>query len=73
MNATIGLRYRVEGMDCPSCASKIETALGRLPGVDRVKVTYSTSALALVHDPARTSVAEIESTVEAASGLGASA
>ena len=27
------LRLDVEGMDCPSCALKIETALGRLPGV----------------------------------------
>jgi Cd2+/Zn2+-exporting ATPase len=59
------LRYRVEGMDCPSCASKIETALGRLPGVDEVKVTYSTEILALQHDPARTSTTEIESTVTA--------
>jgi Cd2+/Zn2+-exporting ATPase len=65
MNTTVGLRYRVGGMDCPSCASKIETALGRLPGVDQVKVTYGTAALVLNHDPARTSATEIESTVAA--------
>src|SRR5882724_11964578 len=65
MNTTVGMRYRVEGMDCPSCAAKIETALGRLPGVDQVRVTYSTAALALHHDPERTSAAEIESTVAA--------
>ncbi|WP_374450235.1 heavy metal translocating P-type ATPase [Stella sp.] len=32
------LRLAVEGMDCPSCALKIETALGRLPGVAAVAV-----------------------------------
>ncbi|WP_374450033.1 heavy metal translocating P-type ATPase [Stella sp.] len=32
------LRLAVEGMDCPSCARKIETALGRLPGVAAVAV-----------------------------------
>ena len=25
-SSLVALRYRVEGMDCPSCASKIETA-----------------------------------------------
>ena len=65
MTASARLRYRVEGMDCPSCAAKIETALGRLPGVDQVKVTYGTGSLALNHDPAHTSVTEIKSTVAA--------
>ncbi|BBK38567.1 ATPase [Allostella sp. ATCC 35155] len=32
------LRLDVEGMDCPSCALKIEKALGRLPGVAAVAV-----------------------------------
>ena len=26
------LRYKVKGMDCPTCAGKIETAVSRLPG-----------------------------------------
>ena len=26
-------RYRVSGMDCASCAAKIENALRRMPGV----------------------------------------
>ena len=29
-------RYRVGGMDCASCAAKIDTALRRLPGVEDV-------------------------------------
>ncbi|UPG72442.1 cation transporter [Roseomonas gilardii subsp. gilardii] len=28
------LSWRVEGMDCPSCAAKVEKAVSRLPGVE---------------------------------------
>ncbi len=34
-------RYRVEGMDCPSCAAKIETAARRVDGVLEVSVTVA--------------------------------
>ncbi|MBJ6126940.1 heavy metal translocating P-type ATPase [Microvirga splendida] len=41
------LRYRVEGMDCGSCARKIETALTRVPGVSDVNITTTTETLRL--------------------------
>jgi Cd2+/Zn2+-exporting ATPase len=34
-------RYRIEGMDCGSCATKIDTAVRRLPGVEDVDVSVS--------------------------------
>jgi len=34
-------RFRVEGMDCAGCASKIDTAVRRLPGVEDVSVPWS--------------------------------
>jgi Cd2+/Zn2+-exporting ATPase len=37
-SAAIQTRYRVEGMDCASCASKIDTAVRRMPGVEDVNV-----------------------------------
>ncbi|CAB3712914.1 heavy-metal-associated domain-containing protein [Trinickia soli] len=40
MNDPLALKLRIEGMDCASCALKIENALKRLPGV------YDTPALA---------------------------
>jgi len=46
------IRFRVEGMDCGSCATRIEKALGRVPGVSDVKVTYTTETLTLDADPA---------------------
>jgi Cd2+/Zn2+-exporting ATPase len=41
------LRYRVEGMDCGSCARKIETALTRVPGVSDISITTTTETLRL--------------------------
>jgi Cd2+/Zn2+-exporting ATPase len=59
------LRYRVEGMDCPSCASKIETGLGRLDGTEDVRVNYQKQTLALSLDEARTPRGEVETRVRA--------
>ncbi len=43
-------RFRVGGMDCASCASKIETAVRRLPGVGDVAVSVMSGSLAVSHD-----------------------
>jgi len=37
---------RVEGMDCPSCVGKLQTALGRIEGVSGVEVNFATGLLA---------------------------
>ncbi len=44
-------RYRVEGMDCAACAAKIETAVGRLPGVQRVEVSVNAGTVKVTHGP----------------------
>jgi len=41
------IRYRVEGMDCASCARKIETALTRVPGVSDIAINTTTEILRL--------------------------
>jgi Cd2+/Zn2+-exporting ATPase len=48
------LHYRVGGMDCPSCAGKIETALKRLGGADGIRLNYHSQTLALRLDEAAT-------------------
>jgi Zn2+/Cd2+-exporting ATPase len=48
------LRYRVAGMDCPSCVTKIETALRRLPGIADVSLNYHSQMLRLTLDEAAT-------------------
>ena len=67
--ATVGarsqaaLKYRVDGMDCPSCASKIETAVGRLQGAEDIRVSYGTRTLALWLDETATPRAAVEGQV----------
>jgi Cd2+/Zn2+-exporting ATPase len=41
------IRYRVQGMDCASCARKIETALTRVPGVSDISISTTTETLRL--------------------------
>jgi Zn2+/Cd2+-exporting ATPase len=59
------LKFRVEGMDCAACASKIETAVRRLPGVSEVRVSFATSLLTVDADPAVLPAEKIASEVTA--------
>ncbi|MBX9934316.1 MAG: cadmium-translocating P-type ATPase [Methylobacterium sp.] len=60
---TVG--WKVEGMDCASCVGKIETALGRLPGVSDIRVSTVTETLSAKVDESQTPLAEIEQRVAA--------
>jgi Cd2+/Zn2+-exporting ATPase len=57
------LTFTVGGMDCGSCAAKIETALSRLPGVADVKVSVARERLNLSLAENKTSVEKIEDTL----------
>ena len=57
------LTFTVGGMDCGSCAAKIETALSRLPGVADVKVSVARERLNLSVAEQKTSVEKIEDTL----------
>jgi Cd2+/Zn2+-exporting ATPase len=59
-------RLRVSGMDCASCAAKVETAVRRLPGIEAVDVSVATETLTVRHGPG-TSAGAIAATVR---GLG---
>lgn len=66
-SATSTSRYRITGMDCASCASKIEGAVRKLPGVAEVTVSIASQIMTLkVHDGGR-SLPLVEETVR---GLG---
>ena len=52
--ATDTIRYQVTGMDCSSCAAKIEGAARKVEGVADVKVSIASQIMTLeVDDPAR--------------------
>lgn len=65
MAGTSALKLRIEGMDCGSCAAKIETAMRRLPGVADVAVNLSAASMSLIVDEDRTSRETIKAKIAA--------
>ncbi|MBS7533878.1 cadmium-translocating P-type ATPase [Ancylobacter sonchi] len=45
-------RYRIEGMDCASCAAKIDTAVRRVSGVSEVAVSVTAGTMTVEHQGA---------------------
>jgi Cd2+/Zn2+-exporting ATPase len=58
-------RLRVAGMDCASCAAKIETALRRVPGVRDVGVSVSAGTVTVTHRADDAVPLQIRRTVDA--------
>lgn len=54
---------RAEGFSCPSCVAKIEKQVGRLKGVESVKVHFATARIVVVHDPALASADDLVAAV----------
>ena len=50
---------RAEGFSCPSCVAKIEKQVGRLKGVEKVKVHFASARVEIDHDAARVSVDDL--------------
>jgi len=59
------LKMRVEGMDCGACATKVENALKRVPGVTDINMNYATEMLSLRLDENRASREIIENKIRA--------
>ena len=49
VSATQLSRYRVDGMDCASCAAKIDTAVRRVSGVEDVSVSATAGTMTVHH------------------------
>jgi Zn2+/Cd2+-exporting ATPase len=60
---TTSLRYFVDGMDCASCARKIEDMVTRLPGTDAPRVNFTSQILTLELDETRTSRTKLEANI----------
>src|SRR5947207_13754124 len=54
----------VGGMNCASCAARIEKTLNGLPGVDSASVNFATSTATVQYDPARVGVPELCAAVQ---------
>ncbi|WP_334175394.1 heavy metal translocating P-type ATPase [Pseudoxanthobacter sp.] len=52
MTAPVRTRYRVTGMDCGACATKVDAAVRRLPGISDVSVSATAGTMTVEHDAA---------------------
>ncbi|MGO1059653.1 copper chaperone CopZ [Planococcus sp. FY231025] len=60
MNETL----KVEGMSCGHCVKSVESSVGKLQGVESVKVDLAKGEVAVDFDSNKTSLAEIQETIE---------
>jgi Zn2+/Cd2+-exporting ATPase len=58
-------RMQVAGMDCTSCAMKIEGAVEKLAGVSEISVVVATGRLTVTYEPNQVSEADIKQQVTA--------
>ncbi len=57
-------KLTVGGMVCTSCASRIESALGKLEGVQKAKANYGSGTVIVSYDTQKVSLADIVKTIE---------
>ncbi|MBI5474024.1 MAG: copper-translocating P-type ATPase [Ignavibacteriae bacterium] len=57
------LSLPVEGMTCASCVARVEKALKKVDGVEQTSVNLATEKAAISFDPAKVSVAQLQSAV----------
>ncbi|WP_019721067.1 heavy-metal-associated domain-containing protein [Heyndrickxia coagulans] len=55
---------QLETLTCPSCMKKIEGALGKVEGVENVKVLFNASKAKVDFDEAKVSTDELKEIVE---------
>ncbi len=65
MNSSALLEYRVSGMDCASCAKKIENLLEKTPGASQSKVNFATETLRVALDEQLTPRSQLEANLRA--------
>jgi copper chaperone CopZ len=56
----------VIGMDCYGCTKIIKNAVKKIDGVDNVEVNYMLGTVEVTFDPTKTSIKEIEGSIEKA-------
>jgi Cd2+/Zn2+-exporting ATPase len=59
-------QFSVPEMDCPSCAGKVETSVGKLDGIAAIEPDIAAGRLTVTYDPARVDRAAIVDRIEGA-------
>uniref|UniRef100_A0A8B9T985 Copper-transporting ATPase 1 n=1 Tax=Anas platyrhynchos TaxID=8839 RepID=A0A8B9T985_ANAPL len=63
--SSVLLRLKVEGMTCHSCTSTIEGKVGKLQGIQRIKVSLDNQEAVVVYQPHLITAEEIKCQIEA--------
>lgn len=58
--------YKIEGMTCTACASRVEKVTNKMPGVENAVVNFATEKLSISFDADRVTFGEVKATVEKA-------
>lgn len=67
MSAAVQHIFRVTGMDCPSCAAKVEAAVRRLAGTSDVKVDVKSQTMTVRLEPG---IANLDAVAKAVEHIG---
>lgn len=55
----ISSKFLVTGLDCADCATKVEKAVKRIPGVTNATITFPTGRLNVDYDPQQTGITQV--------------
>ena len=58
------VNFQLEPLTCPSCIKKIETKLGKMKGVDDVRVLFNSSKVKATIDHDQITTDELKKTIE---------
>ena len=70
-STAVDVSFPVSGMTCATCVNRVEKAIGKVPGVERVAVNLATERASVSYDPGQTTLADLAAAVERA-GYGVS-
>ncbi|SFD69637.1 copper ion binding protein [Lentibacillus persicus] len=58
------IKFQLEPLTCPSCIKKIEGKLGKMDGVENVKVMFNASKVKSTFDESKVTSDELKETIE---------
>ncbi len=58
------VKFQLEPLTCPSCIKKIEGKVGKMNGVEQVKVLFNSSKVKAVYDENTVSSDELKTVIE---------
>lgn len=58
------VKFQLEPLTCPSCIKKIEGKIGKMDGVEEVKVLFNSSKVKAVFDKDKVTSEELKTVIE---------